>query len=200
VRRACAPVHVVLACPDGTDDPDARVVVYGVNDTPVPVEGTLRYGAMRFDGTARREESVEVVLAPGASTPIASFPVSDWRKLDESGPGGSTPFARSAAYAVLVDADGRVAARGRLILPRYCELDLLHEPVVVSRDADSVLFECPVFTLGVCLDLTGREAMGDDFFDLWPGIPHRVPWADDRALPEVLFTANPMIRKEGWKG
>jgi beta-mannosidase len=205
VRRAFAPVHVVLACPDGIDVPDASVVVYGVNDTPLPVTGTLRCGAMRFDSQTRSEEVLDVVLAAGASTRLASFPVAAWRALDQtrsaasgaSSDAATVAFARSAAFALLADASGRDLARGRLIQPRFRELDLRDEPVSVRREGGEIVFECPVFTLGVCLDLEGREAIADNFFDLWPGVPHRIDWPERRALPSILFTANSMIRRRG---
>ena len=198
VRRACSPVHVVLTCPDGMEAPGARVVVHGVNDTPEPVVGTLRYGAMRLDGSVRTESLLPVVLEPGASTVLAAYPVEEWRVLDAADE--SVPFTRSVAHAILLGDSGQILSRGRLIQPLFRELDLSDTPITVRRDEGEVVFECPAFTLGVCLDLEGREALPDNFFDLWPGEPYRLPWSGRLAPPRVLFTANAMICRRGVQG
>jgi hypothetical protein len=50
-------------------------------------------------------------------------------------------------------------------------------------------FRCSSFAWGVCLDLTGEQWLDDNFFDIYPGMPHVIPW-DGTAEPEVRFIGN----------
>ena len=62
LRRAYAPV---LVCFERTAD---RIAAWVVNDSPVPVSGTLRVRRMRFDGTVLGEVSGEIAaLRPGGA-------------------------------------------------------------------------------------------------------------------------------------
>ena len=38
-------------------------------------------------------------------------------------------------------------------------------------------------------DLDGDNNLADDFFDLYPGMPHRIPWSEPTP-PVILFTGN----------
>jgi hypothetical protein len=51
------------------------------------------------------------------------------------------------------------------------------------------VFESDVFVLGVALDLDGGNDLADDFFDLYPGMPHHIPWSSPEP-PVILFTGN----------
>jgi beta-mannosidase len=99
----------------------------------------------------------------------------------------------SAYVAVLRDGD-RVVSRNRLLPGRYCDLALADADVRVrveplAGDGGEAVFESDVFVLGVALDLDGDNDLADDFFDLYPGMPHRIPWSSPDP-PVILFTGN----------
>jgi hypothetical protein len=50
-------------------------------------------------------------------------------------------------------------------------------------------FEAERFVWGVCLDLAGETPLADNFFDLYPGVPHEVEWHGD-ADPIILRVGN----------
>jgi len=55
--------------------------------------------------------------------------------------------------------------------------------------AQQVTFTSPTFARGVCLDDTGEQNLADNYFDLYPGIPHTIPWTLPH-VPRVLHVAN----------
>jgi hypothetical protein len=81
------------------------------------------------------------------------------------------------------------------LLPgRYSDLALAAADVGVrvdplAGDGGEAVFESDVFVLGVALDLDGDNDLADDFFDLYPGMPHRIPWSSPDP-PVILFTGN----------
>ncbi len=173
VRRAFAPLAVVVV-----RDED-RVKVYGVNDQMTPWTGSLRYGIFTIDGTDAFDQETVVEIPANSSKEIVSFAAERWEML------GAT---RALAYAMLIE-QGTVVARNRLILPRFKDLTWVPAAVEVRREGPFAVFTSPTFAWGVCLDLNG-EAVGDNFFDVWPNIPYLVPWPTNQALPKVLFVGN----------
>lgn len=171
VRRAMAPVAVVLA------DEGDEVGVFGVNDTDEPATGTLRFGLVDVDGAYVLDRTIEADVRPNASTRLASFPKSAWPEP-----------TRTIAFAML-QRDGETVARGRLILPLFKEMAWPDPQLKVRLDGDSAVFETDRYCWGVCLDLDGDEPIGDNFFDVWPGIPHRVAWARS-AAPTIVKIGN----------
>jgi len=171
VRRALAPVRVVVA-EEGTD-----IVVFGVNDLRRAFRGRLRFGVFRLDGGYPLDRSAEVALAPNASTPLARFPASQWRD------------SRSTmAFAVLMR-DGAVVTRNRLFRPTFREMRWPAAKVRVRRAGDRAVFESPTYAWGVCLDLDGGQTPADNFFDLFPGVPHTIRWTSPD-LPKVIRVGN----------
>lgn len=171
VRRAMAPLGVVVTVSDG------EVTVYGVNDTPHDVNAELRYGLFEFAGGLPIDRSTDVRLMANASTELASFPRSQWAHPD-----------RSAAFAIL-SRDGEPMARNRLILPRYKDLAWPRPELRVRVDGGTATFESSTFAWNVCLDLNGGPGPSDNFFDIYPGIPHRISWPD-REPPRILYVGN----------
>jgi beta-mannosidase len=172
VRRAMAPVSVVVA-----EDGD-RIGVFGVNDTDCAVRGRLRFGVLAIatsDYVLDRCSDVE--LAPNASTLLAEIPRAELRDP-----------RTTAAFAMLEDG-GSLVSRGRLFLPRYHEIAWPEAEVRVRVENGEAVFESDSFAWGVCIDLDGDRPLADNFFDVWPGIPHRLPWSEARA-PRVLHVGN----------
>ena len=140
----------------------------------------LQYGLFTLAGEYPMEDGLQAVSLPAnQSRELAAFSADIWDRL-----GVST----TVAYAMLTDGRSLVA-RNRLILPRFVELDWVPATVEVSRGRDSVVFSSRTFAWGVCLDLNG-EAVGDNFFDVWPNTPYEVAWPADKALPSILFVGN----------
>jgi len=171
VRRAMQPVHLVLALEDDT------VRVYGINDTAEPVTGELTYGVFALAGTYPLQRRSSAVLAPNASTVLASFPAAEW--VDRQA---------SMAFAIL-EREGELLARNRLFTPRFREMVWPAADVRVCLEKGNAVFACPVFAWGVCLDLDGERLLPDNFFDLYPGRELCLPWPGRKA-PKVLFVGN----------
>jgi beta-mannosidase len=179
VQRAMAPMSVVVAVEGDT------VRVFGVNDTDAVVRGTLRYGLLDVSTSQYLlDRSVDAELAPNASTPLAEFPRAEWRDA-----------TTTIAVATLGDGD-RLLARNRLILPLFKEMAWPEARVRVRTEGGDAVFESDAFAWGVCLDLDGEEPLADNFFDVWPGVPHRVAWTRPEP-PVVVRTGNCLPRAKG---
>jgi beta-mannosidase len=171
VRRAMAPVNVVLAV-EGDD-----VVVFGINETDEAVRAELRFGVMELAGRYAMDQRQAVTLPPGASTPIARVPLSSW--TDRA---GQAPFA-------LLTRSGKLVARNRLFEPLFKDLRWPRANVAVHVETGRAIFTSDTFAWGVCLDLNGEQALADNFFDVYPGVPHEVAWPWDQP-PRVLHVGN----------
>jgi beta-mannosidase len=169
VKRAMAPVTVVVAQDDDV------VNVYGVNDTTADVTGELDLGFFRTSGPGTSERRT-VTLASNASTLLASL-----------GSWDGDP-ATSIAFAAL-SRPGHSVARHRLVLPLFRELAWAPAAPAVHVENGEAVFESDTFAWGVCLDLSGEVALHDNFFDVWPGVPFRMPWAET-APPTILHVGN----------
>jgi beta-mannosidase len=168
VRRALAPLSVVLVRED-----DA-ITVYGVNDAPRDWRGELHYGAFALAGGWPLDERRAVTLPANASTRLVSFPAA----------AVGDPLA-NLACARLLAPDGTTVARNRLIEPYFRELRWPHPQLTITREGDCATFTSPTFVWGVCLDLAGEEPLADNFFDVWPGVPHAIAWPAGRELAVV---------------
>jgi beta-mannosidase len=172
VRRALQPATVIVA------EAENDIVVFGVNDTNDEVRAELRYGLLSLAGGYPLDRHTTVALPPNASTPLARFSRTEWHDP-----------TTSLAFAVL-EKDGKPLARHRLALPFLRELKFAPADVRVEVRDGVARFQSDVFVLGVCLDLDGETALADNFFDLFPGMTHELPW-DRPHTPRVLFTGNP---------
>lgn len=152
VRRAMAPVHVILA--EVGDD----VVVFGCNDTPLPVRGSLTAGVAALNGPFVGAAAA-VELAPLASTELARFPASSW-----------TDASRQLAFAFLETPDGTV--RNRLLRPLWHEVAWPAPTVSVTPTEGGVRLASDVYVPAVIVGLDGPEP---ETFELWPGVPVDVP-------------------------
>ena len=171
VKRAFQPVSVVVH-----EDGD-RVVVTGVNDTPMAVTASLRSGLFWLAGAYPVDQTTTVVLQPTAATELASFPRSRW----------TDPLSQ-LAFAVLTDG-ATVIARHRLALPLFKEMAWPAAKPTVRIENGRAVFTASSFCWGVCLDLDGERELGDNFFDVYPGQPHSIPWTGT-AAPRILHTGN----------
>ena len=171
VRRALAPIHVVVA-QEGDE-----VVVFGINETDAAVNGDLRYGLFNLAGGYPIDRATGVSLPPNASVPLASLKMSDWKHPNES-----------VAFGMLSDGES-LLARNRLVRPFFKDLSWPEPGVTVRVEDGKAVFSSDTFVWGVCLDLDGERPLPDNFFDIYPGIPYSLPWPSETA-PTVLRVGN----------
>jgi beta-mannosidase len=178
VRRAFAPVRVGIVDAAAGHGEGATVWVH--NDTQAQVELELEAGTASFAGVVQTDRQL-ITVPPRETREVASLAPPH---VDGSG---------SAYLAVLRDGE-RVVSRNRLLPGTFAELPLVNAEVRTRLEFGAAgervaVFEADAFVLGVALDLDGEDDLADDFFDLYPGVPHRIPWT--RATePRPLFTAN----------
>ncbi len=175
VRRAMAPVAAVVAIDGST------LRVYGVNETAEPVEAELRYGVMGLDGSRIVDRTRSVELDPLCADKLVAVQLADWLFGDPEQDG-------SFAFAQLSVGD-QVVSRSRLLMPMFKDVRWPKPNLAVTLEDGYAVFSSDTFVWGVCLDLDGETALPDNFFDVWPGIPYRLPWAGAEP-PKVLFTGN----------
>lgn len=178
VRRAMEPVRLVLVEQGG------GIRVHGINETCAAIEADLDFGVMELSGGYPLRMSAKVTLPPGASTVVAAFPASKWKRRKAS-----------IAFAQLLD-NGRLLTRNRLFTERFKDMEWPAARLSVRVEKGFAVFESPVFTWGVCLDLDGERKLADNFFDVFPGVPYRIPWAGGEP-PKVVATGN--LAGEGGK-
>lgn len=171
VRRAMAPVQLVVV-EEGND-----VLIFGVNDTRESIRGQLRHGLFTLAGEYVKDATTEVELLPNASTRLASFPSSEWTER-----ASSMPFA-------MLHRDGELIARARTFAPLFKEIAWPEASVQVALREGRAIFTSSTFAWNVCIDLNGEENFGDNFFDLYPGIPYSIPWSKTE-VPKILFMGN----------
>ena len=155
VRRAFAPVCVNITKVDGED----RYLYWGINERPFKVKAKLEYGVMTTDGRYQTYHDT-VVLNPNASVALAEV----------TGVGED-----EIPYAILTP-EGEPVSRRRYIDKPYQTIGLKPAEIRIRHEADgSLTYTCDCLTLGVCLDLDGRDGgPSDNFFDLFPGKPYTV--------------------------
>ncbi|MBI4578631.1 MAG: hypothetical protein HY718_02960 [Planctomycetes bacterium] len=174
VRRAFQPVTVVVVA-----EPE-EVVVYGVNDSPTPWSGELRYGLFLLAGGLPVDRRQAVTLPANASTPVARFNRGEWTRL--------SPL-RSGAFAVLSEG-GRTLAQHRVFVERFKDLEFVEPRISLARKSGALTLKSDPFAWGVCLDVDGELPLADNCFDLLPGIAYRVAWTDTLPAPQVVRIGN----------
>jgi beta-mannosidase len=166
VKRAMAPVSLALVEDAGHD----QIVVHGINETDGSIAGVLRYGVFSLGGGAYPDDyELPVTLHANRSSELAAFPRSDWKAPD------------ATAFAVLMR-ERQILARNRLFLPLFKDLKwpaVSPGDVKITRTAGAATFQCDRFAWAVCLDLDGEVPLADNFFDLYPKIPHTIAWTRD---------------------
>jgi beta-mannosidase len=175
VRRAFAPITVVVAAEEG------QVTVYGINDTPQPWSGELRFGLFTLAGELPFDERRDVTLPPNAATALAHYSQAQW---DQLGP------RRSGAFAALFEG-GRLLAQHRLLRARFKDLQWADPRLDFELEGHTLTVRSDGFAWGVCLDAEGDLPLSDNCFDVLPQIPYTLPWnADQLGAPRVVRLGN----------
>jgi beta-mannosidase len=174
VKRSMAPIHLVLV-----EEGDA-IAIYGINETELSITGELRYGVFNLAGEYPLDFDLPVTIPANSAREIAGFSRDQWENTDAS-----------MAFALLRQ-DGQTLARNRLALPFFKDLRwpaVSPADIQITRDGHEVTFKSDRFVWAVCLDLDGERSLAHNFFDLYPGQAHAIPWqaADD---PHILRIGN----------
>jgi beta-mannosidase len=167
VRRAMAPVHVILA-----QEGDA-ITIFGINDMPERVDATLSFGILPLKGNPSWQQEIPASLYANASTRLATIPLSLW------------PDPRNSIAFAKLRRDNVEISQNRLILPRFRELQWSAPDIRISAKDGAASFESSSFAWGICLDLGGELRLADNFFDLYPSTPYAIPWPH-ASPPRVL--------------
>ncbi len=173
VRRAFSPVTVVVAEERGA------VRAFGINDRRTPWQGELEFGLVGLDGTVVTSTRQAVAIAANVSAELAALPLAEWE---------AAGFAETVAYAVLWQGP-QVVAQNRMFRFRFREMHWRPAKVQMKRDREMLVFSSSAYAWNVAIDLEGN-AVGDNFFDVWPHLPVRIPWPSDRNLPSTVFIGN----------
>jgi beta-mannosidase len=175
VRRANSDVIVVLA------DEGDQVGVYVVNDTRQPVNVTLHSGDFTPDGPIRENPVQTCQVAAFTSQRVQSLPHDPQR----------------IAYALLRDEGGKMLAQDRLLLRPWKEWKLERPEIqveLVEQDGQRFArYLSAAWVWGVVLDPSGEANVGDDVFDLLPGIPYDVALPPGESPRPVSITGNHLL-------
>lgn len=174
VRRAFQPLTVAIAVEANS------VQVFGINEGPT-WHGSLHSGLVSLSGGYPLEFTREAILPGNAATLLASFSLTEWQRLGVS---------QHAAFSILRDENGREVSRDTYLLPFFKEMAWPQAKVQVEVKEGKAIFTSATFAWRVCLDLDGERPLPDNFFDILPGIPTILPWADELGEPKLLRLGN----------
>jgi beta-mannosidase len=181
VRRACAPVKVLVRAPDG------RLGVRIVNDTLKSYPAVVRYGWMRLDGTARELQEKKVTIPADCMIEIASLSL----------PAKTERDPREWIYAALLHGSGFPDDQATWLLAPRRDLALAKPVISVKKDNGVLEVSSPVYCDGVHIEDNGHEVLADNYFDLLPGVPRQVTITTPSASgtyplePVMPIAANP---------
>ena len=158
VRRACAPVKVLVRAPDG------RLAVRVVNDTLKSYEAAVRYGWVRLDGTGRELREKKIIIPADGMIEVASLPLPSRTERDP----------REWVYAALLKGKGLPDDQAIWLPAPQRELALAKPDISVKNNNGVLEVSSPVYCHGVHIEDGGHEVLADNYFDLLPGVPRHV--------------------------
>jgi beta-mannosidase len=158
-RRGAAPTKVLVRSRDGF------LITRVVNDTLDKLQATIRSGWMRIDGAAHELKQHAAEIPVNGTVEIAKEPIPSTAERDP----------REWLYAAILRGKGIPDDQAIWMLAVHRELDLPN-PVIVTAVRNGFLeVTSSVYCHGVHLDDDGHEVLADNYFDLLPGIPLRIP-------------------------
>ena len=158
VRRAFSPISVVVTAEND------KINVYGINEKQEKWKGNLQYGVFNTDGKIPFDKIKVVMLKPNASTLIATFDKSIFKK---------SGFDNSGAFAILKKGNDNIAQH-RLFLSKFKDISFSKPKIKIETKGDEITFTSSVFVWGVTLDIDGESDISDNCFDLIPSIPYTI--------------------------
>jgi beta-mannosidase len=174
LRRACRPVKVIVRRRGD------RLVTRLVNDTLQPVIATLEYGWHRLDGMHKVFDTRTVIAPPNSMLEIGEALL----------PSAVEKDPREWIYAAVLSENGQRVDQSIWTLAPHREL-VLPEPVITAHALANgeVEVSSPVYCHAVHVEDHGRELISDNWFDLLPGVAHRVKLAEGCTLEGLPFQA-----------
>jgi beta-mannosidase len=173
VRRACAPVKVLVRAPDG------RLAVRVVNDTLNSFHAVVGYGWVRLDGTAREWQEKKVLIPADGMIEVASLPH----------PSGTERSPREWLYAAVLRGKGFPDDQAIWLLAPHRQLALAKPVISIKNDNGVLEVSSPVYCHGVHIEDDGQEVLADNYFDLLPGVPRRITITAPNASGTYPLTA-----------
>ncbi len=158
-KRACSPVKVIVRSRPG------HLVTRVVNDTLKSYRGTVRYGWYRLDGSARELQTRNLSIPENGMIEIASASL----------PSANERNPREWLYAATLSGKGIPDDQSIWLLAHQRDLALA-EPVISNKNNHGILeVSSSVYCHAVHLEDGGHEILADNYFDLLPGVPLRIP-------------------------
>lgn len=158
-RRAAAPIKVIVR-PRGDE-----LVTRVVNDTLGNREAVISIGWIRLDGSAREMREVRATIPANGMVEIARDRL----------PAASDRDPREWLYAAVMRGDGIPDDQAIWLLAPQRELIVSRAEIATSARDGVLEVSSPVYAHGVHLEDEGREILSDNYFDLLPGVPRRIP-------------------------
>jgi beta-mannosidase len=158
-KRAATPVKVIVR-PRGDE-----LVTRVVNDTMSARDAVVSIGWIRLDGSAREIREIRATIPANGMIEIAR----------DALPSASERDPGKWLYAAVMRGEGIPDDQAIWLLAPHRELALA-EPVISVSERDGMLeVSSDVYCHSVHLEDEGREVIEDNFFDLLPGVPRRIP-------------------------
>jgi beta-mannosidase len=176
VKRAFAPHRFTLRRAGD------EVIVYGVNDTLLPVSLDVEYGYLGFDGAGSLDRR-RVTVAAASKGEVLRFPIVDRSGLEGIHlvrPADSTPTATATGFT---PATLRQAEFRRLLLPTP---KITVSKIATMADGGAFTVSSDCFAHAVHFALPDGARYSDAWFDLLPGESRRV---EVRGVEGALDTA-----------
>jgi beta-mannosidase len=173
VRRACAPVKVLVRAPDG------RLTVRVVNDTLKSYAAVVHFGWVRLDGTARDLEEKNITIPADGMIEVTSLPL----------PSKSERDPKEWIYAAFLNGEGFPDDQATWLLAPHRDLALANPVISVKNDNGVLEVSSPVYCDGVHIEDGGQEVLADNYFDLLPGVPRHIKITVPNATGEYPLAA-----------
>jgi beta-mannosidase len=143
----------------------ALLVTRVVNDTRDAYTATVRCGWMRLDGRGSELDQHSVRIPANGMVEIARAPL----------PAAGERDPREWLYAALLSGDGFAQDQSIWLLAPHRELALQRPEIVSRTEHGTLVVSSKVYCHGVHLEDAGGGVLADNYFDLLPGVPVRIP-------------------------
>jgi beta-mannosidase len=173
VRRAAAPIKVLIR------SRDAYLVTRVVNDTLKTLRVKVNYGWMRLDGGAQEMQSRSLTVPANGMIEVAREPF----------PKAAQRSSREWLYAAILTGKAIEQDQAIWLLAPHRELELAQPRIMVSIQEGVLVVQSPTYCHGVHLEDGGREVLADNYFDLLPYLPRRIPVTAPRPSGNYPLTA-----------
>ena len=157
VKRATVPVKVIVRSRGD------KLVTRAVNDKLQPQIVEVIYGWVRVDGTARQVHTKRLKLEPNSMIEIAREKLKD-----------PTGNPKDWVYAATLTGPGVQDDHSIWREVTYRELTSPTAHLKVEAKGDDLVVSSDVYAVGIHVPEDSGVRLSDDYFDLLPGVPHRV--------------------------